>query len=90
MPAMYCDADADADWLDRLETFSVEAIRPSLLEEHDVVCMGKRKMKTLVPMHMPSLKELGEDFRAYTDAEIQQHMPQPLFLFPTSPPLTRP
>lgn len=76
LPPMYAKLHI-VNWAERLEAWSVDAIRGDLLVEVRSKTTGK--WRTLVPRFMPSLEELDEPFPAYRDNETRILFPQPLF-----------
>ena len=73
MPPMYAKLHI-VNWVRPLETWSVEAIRPDLLEEVRVA----GTWRTLVPRYMPSLEDLDAVWTPYEAHEKELLYPNPI------------
>ena len=73
MPPMYAKLHI-VNWVRQLETWSVEAIRPDLLEEVRVA----GTWRTLVPRYMPSLEDLDAVWTPYEAHEKELLYPKPM------------
>lgn len=76
IPPMYADLHW-SNWTDRIQTWSVENVKPVCIEEKTMIG-GKRKGKSfrVVHRHMKSLQKYGfKKYKSYSGRELRIYRP---------------